>query len=202
MAEKQKPQEPELNALERVYAALKPLDATMRRKVLSSVFALLDMNDPGPTQERRSDQSGQSRREEEAETRASTTRPTSLVELVREKQPTTTAQRIALFAYYRERSEGLPRFSRGDLQRYFAMAKLPPSSNYDRDFVETVRKGWIHEDAADSYLTSKGLEAVEAGFPGERKYTKPTGAAAAKRAGARKNTNARKVIPPTKRGKK
>jgi hypothetical protein len=199
MAEKEKPREPELNALERVYGALKTLDAPMRRKVLSSVFALLDMTDLPSATERRVERV-EPTREEPAETRGTTGRPTSLVELVREKQPSTNGQRIALFAYYRERSEGQPRFARGDLQRYFAIAKLPPSSNYDRDFVETVRKGWIHEDGADSYLTSKGLEAVEAGFPGERKYTKPT-AAAGKRGGARKNTKA-DVKPSAKRGRK
>jgi len=201
MAEKEQSQEPELSALERVYGALKPLDPPMRQKVLSSVFALLGMTESSLNVERRADQIGDFTRNETTDLRGTAGRPTSLVELIREKQPTTTAQRIALFAYYRERSEGLARFSRGDLQKYFAMAKLPPSSNYDRDFVETVRKGWIHEDGADSYLTSKGLEAVEAGFPGERKYTKPTGAAAAKR-GAKTTNKARALKGSGKRVKK
>jgi hypothetical protein len=55
------------------------------------------------------------------------------------------------------------------------MAKEKPPRNYDRDFVEAVKKGWIHEDGAESYITSKGIEAVESGFAGERKYTKRAG---------------------------
>jgi len=66
-----------------------------------------------------------------------------LVELITDKQPGTNAQRIALFAYYREKSEGMSRFGRDDLKGYFGKAKQPPSANYDRDFVEAVRKGII-----------------------------------------------------------
>jgi len=33
-----------------------------------------------------------------------------------------------------------------------------------------VKKGWIHSDGADSYITSKGIEEVESGFPDERKH--------------------------------
>jgi hypothetical protein len=86
-----------------------------------------------------------------------------------EKQPGTNAQKIALFAYYREKYEGLSRFERSDLQPYFAKARLTPASNFDRDFVEAVKKGWIHEEKADSYLTTKGVEAVESGFEGQPK---------------------------------
>ncbi len=103
-----------------------------------------------------------------------TGRPVSIVELIQEKQPGTQAQRIALFAYYREKHEGLARFSRADLQSYFSKAKEPPTTNYGRDFVEAVKKGWLHEDGADSYITSRGIEAVESGFASERKYAKRT----------------------------
>jgi len=92
-----------------------------------------------------------------------------LVELMNEKRPGTNAQRIAVFAYYRERTESNPRFSRGDLETYFAKARVPPARNFARDFSEAVRAGWIHEDGAESYLTTKGIEAIEGGFEGERK---------------------------------
>ena len=84
--------------------------------------------------------------------------------------------------------EGLPRFSRVDLKVYFPRAKLPPDANYDRDFDQTVRHGWIHEDGDDSYLTTKGLETVEAGFGGK---ALPRGAAALGRARRRKTKRAR-----------
>ncbi len=96
-------------------------------------------------------------------------RPLSLIELVQDKQPSTKPQFIALFAYYREKYENQPRFARGDLEGYFARARQTPPSNFDRDFAETVRRGWIHEEGADSYITSRGIEAVEGGFPNERR---------------------------------
>jgi hypothetical protein len=153
-------------ALEAVYAALKDLDEAARKKVLSSVFALLGLEQaqgqPSPIHRIQGDQ---------RHIPVSASRPVSLVELINNKKPGTSAQRIALFAYYREKSEGVSRFGRDDLELYFAKAKQTPAGNYDRDFVEAVRKGWIHEDGTDSYLTTKGVEAVESGFEGERKYS-------------------------------
>jgi hypothetical protein len=62
-----------------------------------------------------------------------------------------------------------------NLRTYFSTAKEKPAGNYDRDFASAVKAGWIHEDGADSYLTSRGLEAVESNFagkqPGQRKTT-------------------------------
>jgi hypothetical protein len=48
---------------------------------------------------------------------------------------------------------------------------VPPAGNYSRDFGEAVRAGWIHEDGSESYLTTKGIEAVEGSFGGERKHS-------------------------------
>lgn len=188
-------QDPEFVALERVYSALKPLDAAKRESVVASAYALLGMHAPDSSQQRSqigSQSRAGSRTGDQPPPPAASDRPTSLVELVQQRKPTTNAQRIAVFAYYREKSEGQPRFSRDDLKTYFAKAKITPSANYDRDFVEAVRKGWIHEDATDSYVTSKGLEAVESEFAGERKYTKPTGRAARPRPKKRPSTPGRK----------
>lgn len=153
-------------AIESVYDALKDLDAASRQRVLSSAFALLGVESP----------KGQvaSQAPTHAPLSLGTTqsaRPIGLVELMNEKRPGTNAQRIAVFAYYRERTESKSRFSRSDLESYFATAKVPPARNYSRDFGEAVRAGWIHEDGAESYLTTKGIEAVENGFEGQRKYT-------------------------------
>lgn len=170
--------DPEIGALEAVHAALKSLSAEERLRVLASVYALLGIHgpDPSPLPQSRTRLPVPIETNEGSMTAPrSGVRPVSINELVQERGPGTSAQRIALFAYYRDKHEGLSRFSRDDLKGYFAKAKEQPPTNYDRDFVEAVRKGWIHEDGADSYITSKGFEAVESGFAGERKYTKRPG---------------------------
>lgn len=173
MADKKR--DPKIDALESVHAALKPLSADERGRVLASVYALLGMSAPAtgaaPAPPIRSVPPSPP----EPTPRTQQARPLGITELVREKSPGTNAQRIALFAYYRDKHEGIPRFTRDDLSAYFAKAKEQPPKNYDRDFVEAVKKGWIHEDGAESYVTSKGIETVESGFAGERKYTKRPG---------------------------
>jgi hypothetical protein len=176
MADKNR--DPAIVALEAVYAALKDLDAAARKKVLSSVFALLDIEQPRAAPAAPPDFVAPTR-----QVATSTSRPVSLNEIINEKKPGTNAQRIAIFAYFREKTEGLTRFGRDDLKPYFAKAKLAPASNFDRDFVEAVKKGWIHEDGLDSYLTTKGIEAIESEFEGERRYTKGRKGAPKKRGG-------------------
>lgn len=171
--------DPEVEALQSVHAALKPLSPDERTRVLASVYALLGIHGPdmtpAPAPPSRSAASPSAQVPAADISTRSQARPLSINELAKEKSPGTSAQRIALFAYYRDKHEGIPRFTRDDLKRYFAKAKEQPPRNYDRDFVEAVKKGWIHEDGADSYVTSKGIEAVESGFAGERKYTKRAG---------------------------
>jgi hypothetical protein len=156
-----KGRDPIIVAVEAIYAALKDLDTSGREKALSSVYPLLELGrGPLPTSH-----------QSVAEIRH-TAKIVGLTELTNEKKPGTNPQRIALFAYYRDKIEGQPRFGRDDLRPYFAKAKIRPAANYDRDFVETVRKGWIHEEGSESYLTTKGIEAIESDFEGERKYVK------------------------------
>jgi hypothetical protein len=178
MAEKR---DPTIIALEAIYAALKDMDIGGQKKVLSSAFALLGVEGVSTSN------FAPATFMPAAQSASTSVRPVGLIELINEKRPGTNAQRIAVFAYYRERTEGVSRFSRADLRAYFAKAKMPPAGNYDRDFGEAVRAGWIHEDGAESYLTSKGIEAIEAGFEGERKYKKgKKRAAGAKKKAARK----------------
>ena len=176
-----------VDAVQSIYAALEPLDDEARQRVVSSALSLLGMGIPqlaGGTPGAAS-----THREPSAASRVPA-RAQSPVELIQEKSPATNAQRIALFAYHREKSEGATRFSRADLKPYFGKAKEPPPANYDRDFSGAVRSGWIHEDGAESYLTSKGLEAVEAGFGGK---ARPRGRAAAKKGGKKKAATKKKA---------
>lgn len=154
------------SALKGVYEALEPLDPTERRKVLDSVSALMEIpaGDVTPVREDRIDDSRPSGLDESPVLAKTAGRPLSLIELIQEKKPSTNAEYITLFAYYREKVEGVSRFARADLRDYFSKAKLAPPGNFDRDFNGTVRRGWIHEDGADSYLTSKGIETVESAF--------------------------------------
>ena len=165
-----------VEAVQQVFEALEPFDEAARQRILSSAVSLLGGGLPVPA----------TRPVEPNPTRAlaaqppratASDRPLSPMELIQEKQPATNAQRIALFAYYREKVEGLARFTKDDLRPYFGKAKQPPPQNFDRDYRQAVKLGWIYDDEADSYLTSKGLEAVEAGFAGK---ALPRGAAAAK----------------------
>jgi hypothetical protein len=147
--------DPKFKAVQVIYQAISPLSSEERTQVLASVTALLDL--PGPVPH-------------PGQTPASPTteRPLALVELVQQKTPSTSAQNIALFAYYRDKVERLPHFERDDLRQYFAKAKIPPPTNYDRDFVEAVKKGWLHENGSDSYITNKGIAVVESAFAGAR----------------------------------
>ncbi len=151
-----------VDAVQAVYSALQGLDANERAKVLASASALLGMQAAAappvdPTNVNRIPATPLRQPPSE-------TRPKSLVELMQEKNPKSNTQMIALFAYYRDKYENRARFARGDLKDYFSAAKEKPGANYDRDFTKAVRAGWIHEAEADSYLTSRGLEAVESGF--------------------------------------
>lgn len=152
-------------ALQGVYQALEPLDPQERKKVLESISTLMEINQTGePSRGEGALHPRPTPAATEEEPSRGGTRPLSLIELIQERKPSTNAEYIALFAYYREKVEGITRFSRADLRDYFSKAKLAPPGNFDRDFNGTVKKGWIHEDGAESYLTSKGIEAVESAF--------------------------------------
>jgi hypothetical protein len=172
---------PEIEALQSVYEALKELSPDVRTKVLKSVFALLGLEhfalEPSAAQIRNQPQGEQTHISEQRPSTFSegdigfTGRQKSLMELMLEKNPATNTERITLFAYYRERFEGNSRFDRADLEPYFAKAKVSPPGNYARDFNEAVKRGWIHEDGSDSYITSRGIEAVESGFTSQKATT-------------------------------
>lgn len=156
-------------ALETVHAALKSLDPEDRQRVLTSVRALLEIPSPAAGNKEHEGSTGA-----EAGNAArsvvlaphSGARPLSIRELIQDKNWRSQPQLITLFAYFREKHENSPAFSRGDLEKYYKSSRENKPANYDRDFVEAVKKGWIHEDGDNSYITSKGIEAVESSFAG------------------------------------
>src|SRR5262245_56307978 len=115
-----------VEAVQLVFEALEPFDEAARQRILSSAVSLLGGS--LPTQ---SVLSGitQSRSIGIQAPVATSERPLSPVELVQQKSPATNPQRIAVFAYYRERVEGLSRFSKDDLRAYFSKAKQLPPQN-------------------------------------------------------------------------
>lgn len=183
-----------VEAVSAAHAALEPLDPEDRSRVIYSVMTLLGMSSPTPPQA--ASGAGAKALTPDPVLLSKAARPLSLVELMQNKQPASNVQRIAVFAFYREKVEGFPRFSRADLKDYFARAKLTPSGNFDRDFTAVVRLGWVHEDGEDSYLTTKGLEAVEAGFAGKQL---PRGRATKKK--TRKKTRKKKTRKKTRKKK-
>jgi hypothetical protein len=139
-----------MDAVNSIYDALEPYDDATRQRILSSVQSLMGVAPSAPIT-----------------APLAAKRMLSPIELIQAKEPATNAQRIIVFAYYREKYEGQNYFARGDLEGYFAKAKQPAPGNYDRDFNEAVKQGWLYENGSESYLTGKGLEAVEAGFAGK-----------------------------------
>jgi hypothetical protein len=176
-----------VEAVQALFDALEPFDEAARQRILTSAVSLLGSRLPpavSPTSLPSSVGAASSHA-----SRPASERPLSPVELIQQKQPATNPQRIALFAYYRERVEGISRFSKDDLKQYFAKAKEPPPKNFDRDYRAALKMGWIYDDGADSYLTSKGLEAVEAGFGGK---PLPRGVAATKKGKSKKGAKPKK----------
>jgi len=153
-----------ISALEAVHAALKPLDPAERQRVLASVHALLEVAGvAGPSSPLIGAGSSSSTNQLRPQT-STAARPVAIRELIQEKRPRTHPQFITLFAYYREKHQNLPTFSRSDLAGYYTTSRETPPKNFDRDFVEAVKRGWIHEDGDNSYITTKGLEVVESSF--------------------------------------
>ena len=163
-----------LAALEAVHTALKPLTAEDRQRVLASVRTLLEIS-PAARIDKAEDDAGDVTSVGSTLTAPpplASTRPLAIRELIQDKKPDTHPELITLFAYYREKHENVPTFSRADLERYYTASRENPPKNYDRDFVKAITRGWIHEDDSNSYITSKGIEAVESGFAGSMSQTR------------------------------
>lgn len=169
-SETQKSQPSILEAIQTVLEALEPLSSEERSRVLGAAATFYG---DAPVQVPASRMGERGVGEDTAGDR-----PVSLREFLNKAQPSTNAQRIATFALYRERYKGLEKFSRADILPCFAEAKESAPGNYDRDFAAAVKEGWIHEDGANSYLTSTGVTAVDAGFGGK---AKPRGSAVSKK---------------------
>ena len=182
-----------VKAVGTIYDTLQPLEADTRDRVLQSVTSLLGMG-------HKPQHAGGHGLPSQTTVIRSGGRPISLNEMILEKQPASVPQRITLFAFYRERVEGNARFARANLKEYFSKAKEKPASNFDRDFLKAVKLGWLHEDGDSSYITTKGLEAVEVGFGGKglprgtavaRKRTKSTKKRGRKASSRKKKRNSK-----------
>jgi hypothetical protein len=155
-----------LTALESVHTALRPLTAQERQRVLASVHALLETSTTRKADTKLDAASDMAASGPTNPPPLSSARPLAIRELIQDKKPSSNPELITLFAYYREKHENRATFSRDDLEKYYSASRENPPKNYDRDFVNAVKRGWIHEDDANSYITSKGIEAVESGFAG------------------------------------
>lgn len=177
-----------ISAVKAVYAALGPLEPQDRDRVLNSVRVLFGITQSEPSI---SPFLPVQHSQPTSSSSQSSSRPVSLVELIKDKQPKTHVDLITLFAFYRDQVEGVQRFGRNDLKAYFSLAKQNPPSNFDRDFVKAVKRGWLHEDGEDSYITSRGMEAIASGFPGD--------VVTSKRKPASRGATSRKKATPKRR---
>src|SRR5688500_15957820 len=112
-------------AVQTVFEALEPFDEAARQRILASVVSLLGghLHQFGGSTSAAVPPTGS--QGVGAQAQRSSERPVSPAELLQEKRPATNPQRLAVFAYYRERSEGLTRFAKDDLKAYFPKAKVP-----------------------------------------------------------------------------
>ncbi len=161
-----------------VMKALQPLTPEEKARVLRSAAALHEIpwgrssgvETDGGKRSARAEATGEDSTDDEPTNSDRTPgKRLSIVEFLASKAPATNPQRIAAFASYHERVIGKDKFSREDLEKYFAAAKLAKPQNYTRDFSKAVAEGWIHEDGAESYLTQAGERIVAAGFGGKGK---------------------------------
>jgi len=151
-----------------VMAALQGLTQEERERVIQSTAALFGVAAYSAEPQQAQGGGAKAHRNEGATNPGSGGgKKVSLVEFIKEKQPSTNPQKIACFAYYREHYEGEEHFSSSDLSGYFAKAKLPaPGPNYKRDYNNAVKAAWIHDDGDQSYLTQEGERAVDSAFEG------------------------------------
>lgn len=167
-------------AAQQIGKALEGLSPENQQKVLDGAIVMLGLtkSSVSASSDRNSTPAGESGASGGAGTAKPSGKQKSLVEYLNDKGPATNAQRIAVFAAYREEIEKIETFEKDDLEKYFAKAKLaPPGRNFNRDYNNSVTEGWIHDDGASSYLTQTGQKAVTEGFAGK---AKPRGPAAAK----------------------
>lgn len=147
-----------------VMKTMDPLNDEDKQRVLTSIAALFNLHLPN-TKKNDTENAGNDSSEQVRNDR----KKTSLVEILKEKVPATNLQRIAVFAYFKEKYEGKDRFTKSEILPMFAAAKLPKPGNFDRDFSTVIKEGWIHEDGSECYLTATGEEVVESGFQGKGK---------------------------------
>ena len=181
--EKQKSNHLINDAVTTVIEALKSLSEEERIRVLRAASALYGVSFKKNINEIEEIETVSEKNNSSTE-KSSTKKKKSIAEYVKSKSPATNSQRIATFACFREKYEGKTTFSPKDLEEYFSSAKLSKPGYFMRDFNSAVKEGWIHEEGENSYLTSTGEGAVEAGFGGKGK---PRGAAIRKKKRFAKN---------------
>jgi hypothetical protein len=98
-----------------------------------------------------------------------TARVESIVEFIREKQPSSHVDKLLVVAYYLEGFKGYQNFTIQDIQSAFTQARLSLSSNTAAFISECVRQGLLLEldskkDGLKAYrLTISGIDRVEKG---------------------------------------
>src|SRR5689334_13872021 len=100
-----------LSATQTIFRVLEPLAADVQQRVLASALSLLGI--AAPTNASSSNSTPSSPIVKAGE------RQMSLGELYKQSEPATNAQKLAVFAYYKEKFEGKSTFSPTELRPYF-----------------------------------------------------------------------------------
>lgn len=150
---------PELEALGKVFSALESLEPLARMRVLAAVRPLLGIG---------SDQAVQPGIGIGALNRASPgakqAQQTSAFEFVNSKRPNDNFQRLACIAYFMEHREGVPTFTTSSMKKAYTSAMQPDIDDMGRTLSDaTLRAGYfVPIDKKTKRLSARGASVVEA----------------------------------------
>lgn len=100
-------------------------------------------------------------------------RQQSIVEFLKEKNPTVVRDKALVFAVYYEKNSNSEAFGTEDLLTLWRQAKEPKPANINDLINQNVKKGFMAEESKKEkgkkrwYVTSTGLDVVDKGFTQE-----------------------------------
>lgn len=94
----------------------------------------------------------------------------SVVEFLRDKNPSTAMDKVLVFAVFHENQSGKDIFNTEDILSLWRQAKETPPANINDLINKNIKKGFIAEEKVEKgqkkswYVTSSGIEVVNKSF--------------------------------------